>query len=61
MQIELSQEDIELVLKSIMANVDHINRLLKKGGMFQEHLKDEKHKCSKLYDKIFQEIKITDL
>jgi hypothetical protein len=61
MQIELSQEDIELVFKSILANVDHINRLLKKGSIFQEDLKKEKQKCSRLYDKIFQEIKITDL
>lgn len=61
MQIELSQEDIELVFKSILANVDHINRLLKKGSIFQEDLKKEKQKCSQLYDKIFQEIKITDL
>jgi hypothetical protein len=61
MQIELSQEDIELVFKSILANVDHINRLLKKGSIFQEDLKKEKQKCSRLYDKIFKEIKITDL
>ncbi len=61
MQIELSEKDIELVLKSIMANVDHINRLLNKGSIFQEDFKNEKRKCSKLYDKIFQEIKITNL
>lgn len=61
MQIELSEKEIELVLKSILAEIGLLNKLLQRGSIFQEDFKKDKIECNKLYDKIFQEIKIEDL
>lgn len=52
MQVELSEKDIELVLKSILAEIGLLNKLLHRGSIFQEDFKKDKIECNKLYDRL---------
>lgn len=52
MQIELSKDEIELVLKSILAEIGLLNKLLHRGSIFQEDFKKDKKECNKLYDRL---------